>query len=77
MGWLEPSQTETGIRWAKETHEALKPFLSPMRYLNYLEDDAANPAAVAYGPNLPRLRTIKAKYDPENVFHTNVNIRPR
>ena len=30
----------------------------------------------AYGPNYPRLRELKKKYDPENFFHTNVNIRP-
>ena len=45
--------------------------------MNYLEDDATDPAAVAYGPNLPRLRELKAKYDPDNVFRHNVNILPR
>ena len=46
--------------------------------MNYLDDDeAGDPAAVAYGPNYARLRDLKAKYDPENVFHVNVNIRPR
>jgi hypothetical protein len=44
--------------------------------LNYLEDDAVNADAVAYGPNLPRLRHIKTKYDPENFFRVNQNIRP-
>ena len=47
------------------------------RYLNYLGEDEGDQAlAAAYGPNLSRLRQIKAKYDPENVFHVNVNIRP-
>jgi hypothetical protein len=40
------------------------------------EDDAADAAAVAYGPNLARLREIKTKYDPENFFKQNVNILP-
>jgi Berberine and berberine like len=48
----------------------------PMRYVNYLEDDASDPAAIAYGANLPRLREIKGKYDPENFFRQNVNVRP-
>ena len=30
--------------------------LAPTRYVNYLEDDAVDPATVAYGPNLARLR---------------------
>ncbi len=41
-----------------------------------LEDDAPDPAAVAYGPNLPRLRQIQTKYDPENFFRHKVNIHP-
>jgi len=45
--------------------------------VNYLDlDEPGDPAAVAYGPNYPRLRELKKKYDPENFFHTNVNIRP-
>ena len=52
------------------------PYLAATRYVNYLEDEAADPAAVAYGPNLRRLRAIKTKYDPENFFRQNVNILP-
>jgi FAD/FMN-containing dehydrogenase len=33
-------------------------------------------AVAAYGPNLTRLREIKKRYDPKNVFHLNVNILP-
>jgi FAD/FMN-containing dehydrogenase len=30
----------------------------------------------AFGPNWKRLREIKQKYDPDNVFHLNQNIKP-
>jgi FAD/FMN-containing dehydrogenase len=75
--WMSPADTERGIKWARETFASLMPYLSATRYVNYLEDDAADPAAVAYGPNLPRLREIKAKYDPGNFFRQNVNILPK
>jgi len=75
--WLDPKDNERGIAWARATHAALKPYLAPMRYVNYLEDDAgADAEAAVYGPNFARLRQLKAKYDPDNFFHVNVNIRP-
>jgi FAD/FMN-containing dehydrogenase len=75
--WMGSGDTERGIKWARDTFASLTPYLAPTRYVNYLEDDALDPAAVAYGPNLPRLRTIKTKYDPENFFRHNVNILPK
>jgi FAD/FMN-containing dehydrogenase len=75
--WVSPSETERGIAWARETYAALTPYLASTRYVNYLaHDDAGDLAAVAYGPNYPKLRELKRKYDPDNVFHHNVNIRP-
>ncbi len=75
--WTDPRDTERGITWARETFASLSPFLAATRYVNYLEDDAPDAAAVAYGPNLPRLRAIKKQYDPENFFRHNVNILPK
>jgi hypothetical protein len=77
--WTDPAETERGKKWAYDTYAALKPFLAPTRYVNYLDQDEADSstAAAVYGPNLARLQQLKAKYDPENVFHTNVNIAPR
>ena len=75
--WADPHDTGRGIAWCRETYAALRPYLGSFRYVNYLDsDEPGDPAAVAYGPNYPRLRELKKKYDPENFFHTNVNIRP-
>jgi berberine-like enzyme len=47
-------------------------------YVNFLNsDDDASRVREAYGDDTyARLAVIKAKYDPENVFHNNKNIEP-
>jgi FAD/FMN-containing dehydrogenase len=76
--WADPRDTDRSIAWCRDVYAALAPYLGKARYLNYLgSDEEGDPAAVAYGANYDRLRDLKAKYDPENVFHVNVNIRPR
>jgi hypothetical protein len=72
---LNPS--DAGIDWCRETYSALMPFLARMRNINYLDhDERGEPAADVYGPNYLKLRQLKGKYDPDNFFHTNVNIKP-
>lgn len=75
--WTDPRETERCIAWARDTYVAMRPFLGSSRYLNYMDhDEAGDPVAEAYGPNYPRLREIKTRFDPENFFHINLNIRP-
>jgi FAD/FMN-containing dehydrogenase len=74
--WTSASHTRQGVAWARDTFSALTPHLAALRYLNYLEADAVDPALMAFGPNLPRLRALKAQYDPHNFFRQNVNILP-
>jgi FAD/FMN-containing dehydrogenase len=75
--WTDPSATEANIRWTRETYAALAPHLAARRWLNYLGDDQADDAVqAAYGPNFDRLREIKRRYDPANVFHLNHNLAP-
>jgi FAD/FMN-containing dehydrogenase len=76
--WMDPKENDRHIGWCRETYNALGPYLGTARYVNYLgADEPGDPAAVVYGPNYARLRELKAKFDPENVFHVNVNIKPR
>jgi FAD/FMN-containing dehydrogenase len=37
-------------------------------YVNYLEDSMPNWAQAYYGDNLPRLRQVAQRYDPNRVF---------
>jgi FAD/FMN-containing dehydrogenase len=75
--WMRPADTSRCITWARETYERMQPFYAPGRYVNYLDDDeTGDPVAAAYGANYRRLQRIKAKYDPNNFFRMNQNIRP-
>ncbi len=75
--WTDPAETDANVAWTRETFAALQPHLAARRWLNYLGDDQADDATrAAYGPNYDRLREIKRRYDPDNVFHLNHNIAP-
>jgi FAD/FMN-containing dehydrogenase len=75
--WLDPAQSDECIAWAKRTYDAMRPFMSEGRYVNYLGDDEASDAvAAAYRSNYARLSKIKRTYDPTNMFRLNQNIRP-
>ena len=76
--WLDKADDAKGTTWCKTAHQSLQPFVGARRYMNYYSDDDMTDAGLssAYGPNLPRLRQVKRKYDPDNVFHHNVNITP-
>jgi hypothetical protein len=75
--WLNPADNARNIAWARESYDMMRPCFTPGRYVNYLgDDDGEDAVAAAYGPNYHRLRALKAKYDPNNLFHLNQNIRP-
>jgi FAD/FMN-containing dehydrogenase len=76
--WMDRSQEGATVAWVRETFDALQSFAGPRRYVNYIGDDEEPnaAAAAAYGPNLVRLRQLKRRYDPDNLFHHNVNILP-
>jgi FAD/FMN-containing dehydrogenase len=75
--WMDPAETDANIAWTRETFAALRPHFASRRWLNYLGDDQADDAIRdAYGPNYDRLREVKRRYDPDNVFRLNHNIAP-
>ena len=62
--------------WARECWMALAPHHSGV-YVNWLMEEGERRVREAYGEELyARLQAIKRRYDPENVFHLNQNIRP-
>ena len=76
--WFDRADEGAATSWCRNAFSALQAYVGPRRYANYIgsDEDADAAAVAAYGANLPRLRELKRKYDPENVFAHNVNIRP-
>jgi FAD/FMN-containing dehydrogenase len=73
--WDEAAQDKTCISWARAFFEASKPYASAGAYVNFMTGDEGDRVAAAYGTNYGRLKEIKKKYDPENIFHNNQNIK--
>jgi hypothetical protein len=75
--WEKAADDAANVEWARAAWRDLKAFSTGGTYLNFLtEDDGADRTEAALGPSLRRLAGIKAKWDPDNTFHTNRNIKP-
>ena len=72
-----PKQAEALKKWGRAYWAAIHPFNLEGAYVNFMMDDEAEDRVQAtYGPNYKRLASIKAKYDPKNLFRVNQNIQP-
>lgn len=74
--WETPEEDKPGIAWARDFYRAATPFATGGAYVNFLTEEEGARVQSAFGPNYPRLAEIKKKYDPENFFQLNQNIRP-
>lgn len=73
--WKTAESRRDALTWLSELHGALRPWERGV-YVNNIGTESAAQTAAAYGANFERLTMIKAKYDPDNFFHLNHNIRP-
>jgi hypothetical protein len=62
--------------WAKNYYDAQHPFGTGGAYINFMMEEGEDRIRATYRGNYERLAAIKAKYDPENFFCVNQNIRP-
>jgi len=73
--WERAAQDDECIAWARAFFNAAAPYASAGGYVNFMTADEGDRVAAAYGANYARLLEIKRRYDPENIFHLNQNIR--
>jgi hypothetical protein len=78
-GMWQPDEPNADMyrRWIRDAWERLRPYSTGRTYINFqtADEDEARVRAT-YGPNFDRLAELKRKYDPDNLFRTNRNIRP-
>ena len=79
-GWELAADDEENIAWTRETWQVMQPYAAQGVYVNYLNqetDEGGERIKAAYGPKkFARLATLKAKYDPGNLFRMNQNVPP-
>ncbi len=74
--WQDDAQRPACVQWARDSWDALRPH-STGSYVNFADDQDEQELRRTYGAEkYARLARIKAKYDPENVFRLNQNIKP-
>ena len=74
--WTDAAEDGQRMDAARRFGAALEPYASGV-YVNVLGDEGERGVRRAYPPDkLARLAALKRRYDPDNVFHLNQNIRP-
>jgi FAD/FMN-containing dehydrogenase len=75
--WMPQEDSTAHISWARGFYDAMKPLSAGAEYVNFLADVGIDRVKAAYGPvTYDRLASLKAKYDPGNLFRFNQNILP-
>jgi FAD/FMN-containing dehydrogenase len=74
--WEDPADDAKCVAWAREFFKAAAPHAAGSVYINFMTQDEGDRISEAYGENYARLGQIKTKYDPDNLFRSNQNIRP-
>lgn len=76
--WRDAADDHKVRAWTRASIDSLREFSDGGEYVNFpgLAEDGEAQVRAGYGGNYERLKAIKRKYDPENLFRYNVNIKP-
>jgi FAD/FMN-containing dehydrogenase len=72
----DPANNNRMIQWSRHYWSALHPYSAGGAYVNMIMDEGQDRIMSAYRDNYPRLAQIKTRYDPDNLFRVNQNIKP-
>lgn len=74
--WDNAEDDEAHRNWARAGVDALRPFRVGGEYVNFATDVGVTGEAAYGSARYERLAALKRRYDPDNVFRLNHNIRP-
>ena len=74
--WNDPAKDAERIGWVRDYYQAMAPYSEQGGYINFMQDDDYGKIPANYRQNYDRLVQVKRKYDPDNLFHINQNIKP-
>jgi FAD/FMN-containing dehydrogenase len=73
----DPANKDAIVNWARNYWSDLHPYSAGGAYINFMMEEGEDRIKATYGSNYDKLATIKAKYDPDNLFRVNQNIKPK
>jgi FAD/FMN-containing dehydrogenase len=75
--WEDPADDERCVQWVRDVRADVRPWSTGAVYLNFIGDEGAERVVAGLGAdNARRMAMVKRRYDPDNVFRFNHNIRP-
>jgi hypothetical protein len=75
--WEDPAEDDRNIGWTRAFEQAMRPHALAGIYVNFVADPPENVLELSFGrEKYARLVAVKDRYDPENVFRSNLNIPP-
>ena len=76
--WIAPEDDAANVRWVRDLIADMAPYSDGSRYLNFagFQEEGDEMMKKAFGGQYQKLVALKRKYDPENLFELNQNIKP-
>jgi hypothetical protein len=75
--WEQATDDAASTHWAREAWTDMRRFSTGGTYINFLtEDEGPERIQAALGKARHRLVQVKTRWDPDNVFRVNRNIKP-
>ncbi|MEV7995576.1 FAD-binding oxidoreductase [Streptomyces sp. NPDC086077] len=75
--WADPADDERCTAWARDVRAAVRPWSTGAVHPDFVGDEGRDRVRAGLGPrNMWRLGVVKRRFDPDNVFRFNHNVKP-